>query len=200
MTVQAGNQAGNNHSKSLFLIQVITPSPLTVEYYRTYQPLRPAMTMPAHSNPERDLLQAFLETEYMILPGADSIPVRIGNRHPELDNLLGDRPWAIVTACNPGAVASEPEANEQAHQQLLAAIADAGRDFLPACNRDPGHDWPDEPSLLIINAEFDWLIAVADRLGQLALVAGRPGQAAELWLINGDWNVDLPRHVLQVQA
>ena len=158
------------------------------------------MTMPAHSNPGADLLQAFLQTEYVVLPRADAIAIGIGKCHRELDHILDHRSWAVVTACNPGAVAADAEANERRHQQLLAAIADAGLDFRPACNRDPRQQWPDEPSLLIINAESDWLVELTRRLGQLALVAGQPGDPAELWLVDGEWNEELPEYVRRVRA
>ncbi len=153
------------------------------------------MTMSAHSDPRADLLQAFLQTEYRVLPHADAIDVAIGKRHSRLDQITENRNWAILTACNPAAVVDRPGANEQRHQTLLAAIADAGLDFLPACNRDPYGQWPDEPSLLIITPESEWLIALARRLGQLALVSGRFGEIAELWLIAGDWPEPLPDHV-----
>jgi hypothetical protein len=153
------------------------------------------MTMPAHSDPQADLLQAFLQTDYRVLPRTDALGVVIGDYHPQLDEIIEQRDWAILTAFNPGASVDEPDANEHRHQQLLAAIADAGLDFLPACNRDPAGRWPDEPSLLMIGAEAEWLIALARRLGQLALVAGRPGRIAELWLVGGDWPEALPAPV-----
>ena len=158
------------------------------------------MTTPAHSDPGADLLQAFLQTEYVVLPGTDAITVGVGKSHQELDHTLNHRSWAVVTAFNPGAIVTDKDTNERQHQTLLAAIADAGLDFRPASNRDPQAQWPDEPSFLIIDAEEDWLVMLTRRLGQLALIAGRPGQAAELWLIDGDWNDELPRYVRQVGA
>ncbi len=156
------------------------------------------MTMPAYSDPNADLLQAFLQTEYRVLPRADALDVTIGQCHRSLDERIEHCDWAILTAFNPGASREEPEVNERRHQQLLAAIADAGLDFLPACNRDPRGQWPDEPSLLVIGPDSGWLIALARRLGQLAVVAGRPGEAAELWLVAGDWSESLPEHVRRV--
>jgi len=156
------------------------------------------MTMPAYSDPKADLLQAFLQTDYRILPRSEALGVMIGERHPRLDETVEQRHWAILTAYNPGARRDEGGANERRHQQLLAVIADAGLDFLPACNRDRQGQWPDEPALLIIGAESDWLISQAQRLGQLAVVAGRPGDAAELWLVEGEWPEPLPDHVRQV--
>ena len=158
------------------------------------------MTMPAHSDPRADLLQAFLQTEYVILPRANAIDIRIGQCHRELDSILQHRPWAVVTAYNPGGVAADAEANERRHQRLLAAIADAGLNFRPGCNRDPLGDWPDEPSLFIIDAESGWLVTLARRLGQLALVAGQPDRPAELWLVDGDWPDPLPGHVRRIHA
>ena len=158
------------------------------------------MTMPAHSEPGTDLLQAFLQTEYVVLPRTKAFNVRIGECHRELDHILQHRSWAILTAFNPGAVAANADSNERHHQQLLAAIADAGLDFRPACNRDSRGRWPDEPSLLILDAESGWLTTLARRLGQLALVAGEPGRPAELWLVDGDWNNELPKHVRRMRA
>lgn len=156
------------------------------------------MTMPAYSDPSSDLLQAFLQTDYRVLPRTDALSVTIGQCHRSLDERIEHCDWAILTACNPGARVDEAGANEHRHQQLLAAIADAGLDFLPACNRDPGGHWPEEPSVLVIGAEPGWLVALARRLGQLALVAGTPGEAAELWLVAGDWPELLPEHVRRV--
>jgi hypothetical protein len=158
------------------------------------------MTMPAYSDPQADLLQTFLQADYRILPGADAIAVTIGHRHPVLDERIGHRPWAIVTGFNPGASLDEAAANEHRHQQLLAAIAAVGLDFLPATNRDPNGRWPDEPSILIIDAQPDWVCSLARRLGQRALVAAGPNQPAELWLLTGDWPEPLPDHVRRVPA
>ncbi|QOC21372.1 DUF3293 domain-containing protein [Wenzhouxiangella sp. AB-CW3] len=161
------------------------------------------MTMPAYSDPQADLLQAFLQTEYRVLPSTNAagvaIDVLIGRHHPRLDQFTEHRDWAIVTAFNPGGHADQPSANKQRHQQLLAAVASAGLDFLPACNHDPSDRWPDEPSLLIIAPDRDWLIALALRLGQHALVSARPSKAAELWLIAGTWPEPLPAHVRMVR-
>ncbi len=148
-----------------------------------------------HSDPQADLLQAFLHTEYRVLPRTEAVVVVIGNRHPRLDEIIEQRNWAILTGFNPGGRIDDPDANDRRQQQLLATIADAGLDFLPACNSDPAGHWPDEPSLLVIGAEPDWLKTLARRLGQLALVAGQSGDIAELWLLDGEWPDSLPPYV-----
>ncbi len=154
--------------------------------------------MPAYSGPQADLLQAFLQTDYRILLRSGALDVTVCERHPRLDEIIMERDWAIVTAFNPGARIDAADINEQRHRQLLAAVADAGLDALPARNHDPHGQWPDEQSLLVIGAEPDWLIALAQHLGQLALVAGRPGGEAELWLLGGEWPDPLPDHVRRV--
>lgn len=147
-----------------------------------------------------DLVRAFLDTDYVVSAAEEPYTVRIGRRHPQLDRRIGNQPWAIVTAYNPGAVDRSDVENRRAHASLVRMAESTGLRTLSACNRDPSGQWPDEPSLLLYPCAGDMAKELALEFGQAGFVAGRAGTPAELWLIGNGWPEQLPEHCLQVAA
>ena len=145
------------------------------------------------------LLKAFLETEYRVWPQAGAVTVRIGSTAPDLETRLGQRPWAILTAFNPGGARAEESANREAHERMRQRLErDFGVELHPASNVDPTGCWPEEASLLAVEPGASTVHLIAREFGQLGVVAGRPGRAAELWLYGGGWPDALPASVRSI--
>ncbi|MFW5926505.1 MAG: DUF3293 domain-containing protein [Wenzhouxiangella sp.] len=149
------------------------------------------MNTAAVSSRRDDLVRAFLQTDYLVSTAAGSLTVRIGAEHPRLDRQIGYRPWAIVTAFNPGATESASGDNRRRHARLVERTERAGLASLPACNRDPSGSWPDEPGLLVYPCDSDSARKLAREFGQLGVVTGAPGEMARLELIGKDWPADV---------
>lgn len=139
-----------------------------------------------------DLAAAFANAEYVVDIGPATVVVRIGELAPALERATGERPWAIVTAHNPGGVRQPADRNASAHRRLRRHLRELAPGLLlPACNRDPAGRWPDEPGWLFTPESIDQADRLARRFGQCAIVAGRPGQPAGLRMY-GNWPGRLP--------
>ncbi len=155
----------------------------------------PGMTSALTKDDRPDpLLLAFASTDYRVALPEGAETVRIGNRHQRLDRLAGRAWWAIVTAFNPGARLVDTAENRLRHQQLIGLCREQRISTLPCINIDPTGQWPDEPSLLMSDVAVDTAISLARHFGQRAVVCGRAGQAAELWLVDGRWQPPVPAH------
>jgi hypothetical protein len=142
---------------------------------------------PTGTNPENAdrIAAAFRAADYIVGTGDAACRVRIGRRHPALDERVGHRPWSIVTAFNPGARRRDDDANrasDAALRRQLDALAPAV--LIRCTNRDPAGDWPDEPSWLFAPADADAADALAAAHGQAAIVFGRPGEPASLRFVD----------------
>lgn len=158
------------------------------------------MNSVAVSTRRDDLVRAFLDTEYVVSAGGEPYIIRIGRTHPRIDRRIGNQPWAIVTAYNPGAVDRSEVDNRRRHASLVRMAESTGLRTIEACNRDPSGQWPDEPGLLLYPCAGDMAKELALEFGQVGFVAGRAGTPAELWLIGNGWPARLPEHCLQVAA
>jgi hypothetical protein len=138
------------------------------------------------------LLRAFTNAEYRVVLGGETMSLRPGRAQPDLDAALGERTWAILTACNPGGERDSGEANHERQRRLHDIVAESGWPAHAGVNRDPDGEWPDEPSMLIVDAPMRELDALAGRFGQAAILAGAPGQPARLRLYGGGWPAPLP--------
>jgi hypothetical protein len=132
------------------------------------------------------LLCAFLATEYRVVVDDQTHVISIGAIHTELDRALGHRAWYLISAHNPDARLLDRRANEERHRKLLARIEHAGIDAWSSVNRSRDGNWPDEPGRLVAGAPPDWIHACARACGQVAIVAGQPGQAARLWVYRSE--------------
>jgi len=133
------------------------------------------------------LIAAFAAAEYVVDAGPEPIFVRPGRATPALDRLLDGRQWAIITAHNPDGRMQSGRHNAAAHRRLeqyLHRLAPAAR--LPACNRDPAGDWPDEPGWLLTPNDIAQADRAARRFGQRAIVTGGAGRRAALRVYDDD--------------
>lgn len=122
-------------------------------------------------------------TAYRVADGSHRFTIRVGERCAPLDELLaehGTEEWAYVTAYNPGGRRADAAANTAAQERLEATLRETSRPVLRGEGAgDDGH-WPPEPSLLVLGLSRADAVALARRFGQVAIVAGRRGAAAEL--------------------
>jgi hypothetical protein len=132
------------------------------------------------SHLQEGLLQAFIAADYRVSIAGHELSLRIGRTHPELDRALGHRAWAIVTACNPGGRLADEDDNQRRQLALEKAIGKLGWPYWRGRNLDPQNAWPEEPSLLIADADVEAIMRLAARFGQAAIVTGQPGACAEL--------------------
>jgi hypothetical protein len=127
------------------------------------------------------LAAAFAAADYLVEAGDATLCVRIGRPQPELDRRVAEPNWAIVTAYNPGATPASARANRESDALLFRRLQALRPSALLRCrNRDPKHQWPDEPGWLFAPASAHRAIGIAREFAQLAVVLGRAGHAAML--------------------
>ena len=127
------------------------------------------------------LVAAFTAAEYIVDAPEAAIVIRVGEKNPGLDRLLGERPWAVITAHNPDGRACSAESNSAAQRVLEQDLRRSRPStLLPVCNRDPAGNWPDEPAWLFTPRTIEQADRLAQRFGQRAILAGFPGAAAQL--------------------
>jgi hypothetical protein len=140
------------------------------------------MSCTPESATRSSLLDAFLATDYRVEIDGQVHVLRIGRRHPAFDRAIDHRSWVSITACNPGARARSGTSNRQANEALAQAAQAAGLAFWPALHQATDDSGMDEAAWLIAAAEPEWIHHQARRFGQLGVVCGQAGAAAELWL------------------
>lgn len=132
-----------------------------------------------------DLIVAYLGADYVVF-GEPELVLRIGEANAALDALLeaeGAQTAAYVTAANPhGRIAGQAE-NVLASTALLEAQREAGYACFAGEGRDPQHEWPAEPSVLVVGITR----AEAEVLGrgyeQKAIVFMEKGKPPELVML-----------------
>ena len=136
-------------------------------------------------NNERDneLWQAYQATSYEANTPMGKVSIRIGKLSPNVDRLLQANElssWAFITASNPGSQNLLSSKNAQRHQQLLQDIANLGLLAFEGAGVPYDPEGGPETSLLILGIERDVAIATGIKSGQIAIVVGVLGEAAEL--------------------
>lgn len=97
-----------------------------------------------------------------------------------LQALVGTRPWAFITAWNPGSVRRAEEPNEAAQRKLLGELPENTLS-LPAIGIGP--DGWYEPSLFVVGPEFAVFDALAATYRQNAYLRGRGASPARLHVV-----------------
>jgi len=133
------------------------------------------------------LIAAFTAAEYIVDAPDDRIVIRVGETSPALDRLLGERPWAVITAHNPDGRLCSAKTNATAQRSLEESLRDLQPvALLSVSNRDPEGRWPEEPAWLFTLQSLSQADRLARRFGQRATLTGLPGAPAQL-RIYGDW-------------
>lgn len=128
------------------------------------------------------LRKTYLQTAYVVRAPQGVHALRIGALHPAFDAELtaaGASCWAFVTAWNPGSRPVDAEQNARAQGQLVRVIAELGLQAWPAEGKADGGGWREE-SLCVLEMDAAVAVAVGRRFGQLAVVVGQRGGAAQL--------------------
>lgn len=125
------------------------------------------------------LLRAYLATTYRVFLSDEAVDIRIGRKHRRLDELLEGRPWAFISACNPGSVLKED--NAARHRALLDRLD--GYALHQGVGIPDGEDWPPEQSVLVSGIMERDAVSIGREFGQNAIVCGEKGQVARLvWI------------------
>ncbi len=117
-----------------------------------------------------ELAEAYARTLYRV-DGAFTIAV--GGPCPEA------RPWAFLTACNPGSEPLPDAENARRTEALKAALA--GWEVYPGESTSPEGEWR-EASFFVVGIDEAAAADVARRFGQLAFVCGDGGAARLVWV------------------
>lgn len=121
---------------------------------------------------------AFRATTYRAWIEGRAVDVRIGRVHPALDELIGHRSWAVLTAWNPFSQAAGEAANAAAQQQLDRVIDGAGAERFRALGVADDGRWSEESRLVIVDRAL--ALRWGRDFGQWAIVTGVPGGEARL--------------------
>lgn len=102
-------------------------------------------------------------------------------------SIFEGRPFAILTAHNPGSQPLSPEENARRHRELERALRERGYDLAPSVNRSPEGDWVEE-GFAVLGIGLEEALAVGRRFGQNAIVYGQGERVALAWCGGGlEW-------------
>lgn len=135
---------------------------------------------PLDRNPQ--LTQAFAQTRYLIGTAHRVFELRIGDRPPlALRRAVRGRPWAILTAYNPGARLASMRRNRAADRRLRQRLVRLQPRLLArSIHKDPTGRWPDEAGWLICPIGRERARRIGREFGQVAIVAAGWGGRAEI--------------------
>ena len=143
----------------------------------------------------RRLLAAYRGTCYTVQLAAGETRLRVSAAPPAalMQLLQPDRPWVLISACNPHSRPRSARSNALRMRALTRALAavDPLRVF-DAAGGAPDRSWV-EPGLLVIGLDPAITDALARRFDQNALLAGRGAAPARLRLYRADWAAALGR-------
>jgi hypothetical protein len=126
---------------------------------------------------------AFIAAHYRVDAPHGTFTIRIGAvLDADTARCAPGLPWAVLTACNPGAAASGEAANARATADLVALLDAEGTNHWPGLNHD-GQGGHAEASRFVAGLDTAVADHIARRFGQAALVAGVIGGAARLRML-----------------
>ena len=133
--------------------------------------------------PAEELASAYRQTIYWCELPEQSIAIRIGKPHPQLDAALRNEAvnaWAYITAYNPFSNQKTPPQNRAMNEQLKSELTRLGYPYWHGTGIDPEGQWPPEASFLVLGIDRGTAIKMGQQYQQRAIVVGRVGEAAEL--------------------
>jgi|GEM_PF-920670 hypothetical protein len=141
--------------------------------------------MPISETERKRLARLFRQAVYELLPGElqpSRYPLKIGDRHPELDAFLrAGESWIFITAYHPMGQPQNTTINQAAQRQLLEQLQERakkvwrGRGY----SSDPQQPW-EEPTLLTLPFHRREALDLARQFQQLAILYGEKQQVATL--------------------
>ena len=139
---------------------------------------------------DAQLLAAYENTDYCLWLGGGELKLRIGQPLPALiQRIVAGSPnteACIITPCNPHSRRLTDADNRARLGEFRDQLDADGIRWLPAVNRDPDGEWPEEPGALLLNATPEYAFALARRFNQNALVALAPSATPRLVWIEPD--------------
>jgi N-formylglutamate deformylase len=129
------------------------------------------------------LIEAYRSTRFEAMTPRGRITLRVDERNPESDALLGDfssRSWAFITAWNPSSCVTSAEENRARNRNLEERLRTMGFPIFE------GHGWPSDPeweaeeSFLALGVPENVAIDLGREFGQNAVVCGEIGGPAIL--------------------
>jgi hypothetical protein len=134
------------------------------------------------------LLEAYRNTTFYADTPRARLALRVGQRCVDLDALLNDHgvsTWAYVTASNPSSRRLSDEDNSAREHELEGDVTRLGFRAYPGEGVADDGRWPPEASLLILGIARGDAVRLGGRYGQVAIICGELGRAAELVLCTG---------------
>lgn len=108
--------------------------------------------------------------------------------------LFGGRPFAVVTAHNPGSQPLPAEENARRHRELEQVLREGGYELAPGVGRSPDGKWREE-GFTVFGIGLEEALAVGRRFGQNAIVYGEGERVALAWCRGGGLERFYPQEV-----
>jgi len=134
---------------------------------------------------DRDTIQAYLETEYLVF-GVSPFTLRIGEPSSALaaackNNCVESS--AYITACNPNSKTLDDATNADRQNSLRQELIERNLAFLEGEGKHPSSEWPGEASFLIFGIDLEAASDLSKRMQQDAFVWSGPDWVPQLILL-----------------
>ncbi len=121
-----------------------------------------------------DLWEAYQRTEYRI----GAVILKVGEKSVGL-NAEG-KPWAYITAWNPGSEFLRESINRSRQEALESKLHEEGFACQRGVARDPLGQWPDEEGILVFGIDRQRAVELGREFGQSAILVGVGDSVVEL--------------------
>lgn len=134
---------------------------------------------------KRDWDSVYRSTDYCLWLAGQQWVLHIDQAAPKVIAALTDhvglqRHAFIITPCNPRSEQLGADENRARLTGFRAGLNDDNVRWLPAVNRDPAGNWPDEPGALLVDCSPAYARKLARNYQQNAWVQISPGRAPRL--------------------
>ena len=133
-----------------------------------------------------DKVRAFMATDYRLGHTPQDIVLTIGQFSDRLAALFissGVACGAFITAYNPRGTVQADAANDIAHAQLAAKLAELGLQVIEGSGSEEGTDWPAEKSYFALGLALEPAKAIGVHFDQDAIVWVGPDAVPQLILL-----------------
>ena len=133
-----------------------------------------------------DKVRAFLGTDYRLGHTPQDIVLTIGQRSERLAALFAGKGLhcgAFITAYNPRGTVQADAANDKAHAQLAAKLAELDLQVIEGSGSEEGTDWPAEKSYFALGLALEPAKAIDIHFDQDAIVWVGPDAVPQLILL-----------------
>ena len=133
-----------------------------------------------------DKVRAYLATDYRLGHTPQDIVLTIGQRSERLAALFAGKGLhcgAFITAYNPRGTVQADAANDKAHAQLAAKLAELRLQVIEGSGSEEGTDWPAEKSYFALGLALEPAKAIGIHFDQDAIVWVGPDAVPQLILL-----------------